>query len=524
MDPFDELPVELRETIFEHMDSRESLSRICRASPSMFQQSRMSKPLILWTMLQKELPGDLFQDALAIITFPTQASDIDKHIQAWGSKSLPDRLSDHPETDVFALNSLYLRLRGYIDDYLCKATSKVLLHIAYRRLPSWAHPSHSNKSFDEEAADGPSEKRVCMASLSIRERHRLLRAFLRFELTCKASRPRPLAHITDDEHVALISTMSDAQYAAWDNDRFEEGWILDLPYQEVRDWRLLAKIERTPEISSAEEWWEEEILLCVQEYVVTLWKALCVRHILCHPRKNFSSHALPHNASPVPRRQPVRLFGTHEPTVARPFTLQNLSSYDIGSSYTYTLLAGFGFDLLDTLVKSDKSDLSFAVAQFCEELRYRHPDTLPRIIVRPCSKNPSEWESDNGTWDKGPPALWQGLVSSIWPIQEYFWTHRVAYCPFLRRAWPFLDSTDYYSPDSTTGKAWYNGWGDWCKTRCADYCRSYVSMRASTFEYWTTDMFESNELHELSFGKEEFRTGEWDYYPSVTRWLIPFWR
>jgi hypothetical protein len=106
----------------------------------------------------------------------------------------------------------------------------------------------------------------------------------------------------------------------------------------------------------------EDILHCVHEYVVTLYGALCARY-----------------------GQPLNRSGFQPP--CSPFDLcfysESLQVNQSNPPYFLSLLAAFGFDLLDNLIKSHKSTLLRTMAQFNNEIKFRHPDTQPGQLISP---------------------------------------------------------------------------------------------------------------------------------------------
>ncbi|EQK98749.1 hypothetical protein G6O67_000126 [Ophiocordyceps sinensis] len=142
-------------------------------------------------ILDDELPGDLLQDALAVVHFPQRDDDesaafynvrVHGHLQRWGAKQLPDpkRKPDPAMTDC--LKRLCVQSRAFIHDYLNKAVDSHLRQ-AYIQLPDWSHPCFLIGVIN--LPPRPHHTPVLFDSLSEAERRRVLKAFLRFEILSK---------------------------------------------------------------------------------------------------------------------------------------------------------------------------------------------------------------------------------------------------------------------------------------------------------------------------------------------------
>ncbi|KAK6857775.1 hypothetical protein PG995_005474 [Apiospora arundinis] len=196
MDPFQNLPAELRVMILAHIRSK----RIIQASPTMLRQYMESKVSIASKWLASDLDEEMVQDAMAIIHFPSPHSasnfssrsryalidwtgkkmsssirlpslHIDSHFSNrdhhvlidWVAKRLPNplrspfRLQDN-QLIIQKLEKLHGRLLLLIEDYITKATAP------YPRESQPVSPR-----FDASELTGP-------------ERSRLLKAFLRHHL------------------------------------------------------------------------------------------------------------------------------------------------------------------------------------------------------------------------------------------------------------------------------------------------------------------------------------------------------
>ncbi|KAG7432484.1 hypothetical protein Forpi1262_v006903 [Fusarium oxysporum f. sp. raphani] len=133
-------------------------------------------------LVAADLDHELVQHAVAIVQFPDGNRVAKEHLAAWNNRELPNPLQGHyPEIfeEVNKLHSLILRL---MQEYITKATS----HFPPRQylcLPQ----------IHEPAVDGHSVFRGQKITTMFRtdvltdtERKRFLKAFLLFELNCKA--------------------------------------------------------------------------------------------------------------------------------------------------------------------------------------------------------------------------------------------------------------------------------------------------------------------------------------------------
>ncbi|KPM36444.1 hypothetical protein AK830_g10110 [Neonectria ditissima] len=101
MDPFWNIPPELRLNILLHLGSPRNIKPLSLASPAMCKQSQVSGLHINRAFVASHLPGELLHDALAIIQFPRQdatgSSETDlavHHIKRWAAHRLPNPFVD----------------------------------------------------------------------------------------------------------------------------------------------------------------------------------------------------------------------------------------------------------------------------------------------------------------------------------------------------------------------------------------------------------------------------------------------
>ncbi|EQK97681.1 hypothetical protein G6O67_003988 [Ophiocordyceps sinensis] len=258
MDPFENLPCELRLEILKFAGANEDMVRLSHASPALLQPR-----LVIGTRIREKLltifTPDLVQDAMAILLFPVgtnkwNKTPVEQHMERWAAKGLPDLIAEHDLGTPERLRGLYEQLRRYMNDYLSKATSPHL-RLAYMHLPEWSHPELSTIDLLPRR---PESRRLEVENLSATEKHRLIKAFLRVELHSRLCS-------------AGISTMSNNPGA-----RARRGFS-------TWTWKYLNEIERTTPTLS-----EMESMRCVVEYADCLHGALAARASFrfC-PRGNF---------------------------------------------------------------------------------------------------------------------------------------------------------------------------------------------------------------------------------------------
>ncbi|KAH7020306.1 hypothetical protein EDB80DRAFT_821196 [Ilyonectria destructans] len=214
MDIFSSLPPELRLEIFLRLRTTSKIAPLIRASLTMFAQYQTSKKQIRLALLRYEFDDDSLQDAMGIVLFPvmhptdTDFSAISRHLKLWGSAQLPNPFQEHGINMLKSLDGLYNRLSMYMEDYITKATA-IYPPRAYLALPDLS-PRRGPSTFRNKSIGLETLK---LDDLSEQERHRLLRAFLRYELMCKICHPRqgsfneldPINHLCLGEHFSLQS-------------------------------------------------------------------------------------------------------------------------------------------------------------------------------------------------------------------------------------------------------------------------------------------------------------------------------
>ncbi|KAG5797228.1 hypothetical protein H9Q69_003697 [Fusarium xylarioides] len=181
MDPFNDLPAEMRLEVLLSVRFKESINSLIRASPTLFQSYVSFKAQILPSLVAADLDDELVQHAVAIVQFPKSMRVGKEHLAAWDNRQLPNPFQGHyPEVfeEINKLHSLILRL---MQDYITKATS---------RFPPREYLCVPN--IYAFSADGHSVFRGQKITTMVRtdiltdnERRSFLKAFLLFELNCK---------------------------------------------------------------------------------------------------------------------------------------------------------------------------------------------------------------------------------------------------------------------------------------------------------------------------------------------------
>ncbi|KJZ76557.1 hypothetical protein HIM_03893 [Hirsutella minnesotensis 3608] len=193
MDPFEYLPCEMRLEILKSAHTFEDMSNLTEASPTLL-ACRVAYSSSLKTHFRRKamdamFPSDLLRDALGLVWFPKKRRREETsnyqlrtkaHLEKWATNTMPDPAIDNDFETFQLLEKLYHQLKGFIDDYVSKATS-VCVSCANKYVPDWCHPSFR---LDEPLSPRP-RRRLDMAQLSATERYNLLKAFLRFELSSR---------------------------------------------------------------------------------------------------------------------------------------------------------------------------------------------------------------------------------------------------------------------------------------------------------------------------------------------------
>ncbi|KAF5005432.1 hypothetical protein FDECE_8097 [Fusarium decemcellulare] len=408
MDPFSRIPPEVREMILVSLESLKDVRYICYASPIMLQQFTVSKTVVIKRIFPREVSSSILQDLIGIATFPEQtenANEINQHLSVWGRKMLPDPLVGYNSEAILTLSSVYQRICWYINDYLSRATSHDL-RLSYLRMPSWAHQSYSNGALDRLLEEPPSNSPITLWQVSPEERERLLRAFLRYELICKTCRPRPECPIDF--------------YDVYGIEPRRPIWPRSAQWSRlgVWNWKILAEFEE----SGAENWvrvqpWERDMLHCVHSYVTSLYGAMFAR-ASAPERLEFRKPSRPDALFFFPSTYDLDVGGYAEP-------------------YFLSLLAGFGFNLVHTIITSPKSVILPIMMNLDKEVIFQAPDTQPDHIINPYYHRSVHLPHPP---DPREPGTWGYLIDSIWlDHRPDLWTL------YRQRAFAFFDR-NYYPP------------------------------------------------------------------------------
>lgn len=315
---------------------RKDMVRLSHASPALFccrQASGSALDAHFRKTLRESFTPDLLQDAMAVLLFPMQtdaevAADMKKwhgstpdtyaprleaHLERWAVKELPHPFEDQDPDVIERLEDLYQQLSRYINDYLSKATSPHLRR-AYIHLPKWSHPELSEGDFLPPRPD----VQLDVEDLPSADMHRLLRAFLRFELNTRLFSAPNTDYLRDD----IRRRTGKSQVWTWD---------------------YLDDIER---ITASP--WETESIRCVFEYVSCLYGALAA-HALARscPRGNsWRDTDFGNDGARMAGDEPSTIRGNHNDSfLAHGF----FGSYDHVSHHALD-----GFDELDRLLTLDR--------------------------------------------------------------------------------------------------------------------------------------------------------------------------
>ncbi|KAF4953496.1 hypothetical protein FGADI_5830 [Fusarium gaditjirri] len=184
MDPFHNLPAEIRIQILGSIPSYATTARLIRVSPSMLAQYRttesenMKEYLSILVGTNMDGHGTL-QDALAIIylSLADHEDQICNVVLDWEAKTLPLPFSRGEDEIVTKLRLLFEPMNEFIDDYLNKAMVQNTVE-AYLQPPRGTY------------IDTVDPQRITLHDLNSQERLRLFQAFIKFEVLCKLSSKR----------------------------------------------------------------------------------------------------------------------------------------------------------------------------------------------------------------------------------------------------------------------------------------------------------------------------------------------
>ncbi|EKJ68943.1 hypothetical protein FPSE_10868 [Fusarium pseudograminearum CS3096] len=187
-DPFDKLPAELRVRILVSTNCILPILQLIQASPIMLEQFLAYKQYIVQRVL--DFDKDMMQDAMAIILLPDlfEANDNTRSsagavLRLWLNYRLPNPFKNKSKHLASQLSELTSRMIFLAEDYITKATAPFPPR-EYHCLPSIHQPSINGHSLFKGVQITP---RLDITSLSSLEMKRVVKAFLRYELSCKAS-------------------------------------------------------------------------------------------------------------------------------------------------------------------------------------------------------------------------------------------------------------------------------------------------------------------------------------------------
>lgn len=417
MDPFNRLAPELRTMILCDLPTRSEVISASHASPALFQQRIQSHVAILKPFIRKDLPGDLLQDAIAIVTFPKKddlANDeqielVHDHLTQWGRKALPNPLNENYPDVLLAIDSLVIRLNLFMEDYINKATSSYLPR-AYASLPAWSHASLSERLKRlYESKDG-----FRLHDLHTEERLRLMRAFLRYELMCKLNPLRPSAQ---------AKVWRDTKDWVWDELENYENFDTDLNSMDIGE-------PSGP-----------EMLQCVHEYLRTLYGAIISR-IVTPQGTDIDLHVSSYPISADDDRQRGLVFPDHLQFNPEMYMENQDPQSFFGIRHSYIdRLAGCGFDLIMSLLTSEMSSCSRFLECFYSEVTCQHPGRAPFG----CRLNHLRYYphtilrlSDDGS------GLWRRLMPDFYSVRRDDSLSHAFRRMYRQRAWAFFDDDDLY--------------------------------------------------------------------------------
>jgi hypothetical protein len=271
MDPFSDLTDKLRLLILTSLGDTESAVTAARASPALLRAWTQNEDTLLAPLVSSLFPGDLLQDALAVLCFPRdeqahlRKAVVDAHLRSWGHKQL--RLDEKKHSHQLCV--LHTRLWWLIKDYLAKATS-LYLPRAYRYFPPGCHESFKGSLVSSGDRFLTPLQPFAEGSLSETSRRRILRAFLKYEILCKVY--GPVVNTNRRENLSPESFHD--QHRAEDSNQDSSPEELFVKW----DWNLLDKYQSDrPDSAST------DALSCVREYIITLYEGMISDYIRVTP-------------------------------------------------------------------------------------------------------------------------------------------------------------------------------------------------------------------------------------------------
>lgn len=421
-DPFTKLPTELQLRIFLELDSLEDVKRLSFASPSLLWLRRSWQEAIDRHFCAKDLHGDLLQDALAVLLFPDPIDGISEvaavsHLTEWGVRRLPDPFKARDRATIKRLVALVARVRLYMGDFISKATSPRLSQARFH-LPRWAHPSLASGRHELEF--DAAHHRLSVQSLYPAERARLMRAFLRHEMLCKAYQPR----LHDGGPPG-------AWYKKWD-------WtLLDQEPGSVPPEGTVVREDKL----AFEAFRDTVMLQCVHQYLRGLYGAIAIRikqpgwfpapDPLCRALTQRPSKSDLEAAQDLDGKLvlPADFDDERLPYFASNWT--PTYHFDEGKTYDSSLVA-FGLDLVDHLLTNPVSDCETRLNGLFHEVMSVNPS---RIEMTPIGPSRPRRIGRMDFWDD---------TETMWALERKLQrqTHIMTVC--RHRAWALFDNGRLY--------------------------------------------------------------------------------
>ncbi|KAF5986622.1 hypothetical protein FCOIX_1436 [Fusarium coicis] len=173
----------------------------------MLSQYRVSKTTIRRQYVVNLLAGDrhedLLQDTLGLLYLELSDKQPDNHvmkyiIRQWNSKSLPDPFEEKDQTAIAKLYKFLCSMSMFVEDYISKATSSNPPQ-TYLCLPQIGDPNRG--LYYKEHSFSP--RHVTLDDLTSSERHRLVWAFIKYDMYYKIQSPKVALLTGDNEHSAI---------------------------------------------------------------------------------------------------------------------------------------------------------------------------------------------------------------------------------------------------------------------------------------------------------------------------------
>ncbi|KAM0185774.1 hypothetical protein ACHAPI_012013 [Fusarium lateritium] len=224
MDPFARLPSLIQTEILVQLETESSIAQLIQASASLRRHFFTYEKSILRRIVDRLLEGDtsghLLRDALGIIYISdATTAKVFHHEKLWHTREVSDPIG---LADLQMLFSLFSRVIVMIEDYATKATS-IYPPRDYLGLPDLVF--NTGADFKGKQLN---TNNLGFSSLSLDERIRFLRAFLRHELFCRTYRPSYWLDIELDDQEDLC-----ARYGGSESPSLNDLGSVDAYYESV---------------------------------------------------------------------------------------------------------------------------------------------------------------------------------------------------------------------------------------------------------------------------------------------------